>query len=163
MSTEAAAYLAGGAPSAKFDKPGDKIKGIVLASELAPQTDIKTKKALYWDEERTRPKMQVIVTLQTDERDPEVAGDDGARRVYIKGHMEQAMRQAIAAVGWRGKPLEGGELGVKYVKDGIPPERGFNPPKEYIVIFTPPANQAAAAFDEDEEFGEPIPADEEPF
>jgi hypothetical protein len=153
MSTEAAAYLAGGAPSFKFDNKGDKVKGVVLATELAVQTDIKTKKPLYWDEERTRVKQQVIVTLQTDLRDSEIAGDDGARRVYVKGQMENAVRQALAAVGWRGKPMEGGELGVKYVKDGEPPERGFNPPKEYIAVFSPPVNDAAAAFDGDE-FGE---------
>ena len=148
---DAAQYLAGGAPTMKFANLGDTIKGKVLHTEVNQQTDI-NKKPKFWDDEGTRPMMQVVATLQTEERDPQVEGDDGCRRVFIKGDMERAVREVIAAAGWRGKPLEGATLGIRYVANGTPPRQGLNAPKLFKAFFEPPVGGSDPF--EDDEFGE---------
>ncbi|MDG4798961.1 hypothetical protein [Micromonospora sp. WMMD980] len=60
------------------------------------------------------PKMQIIVTLQTDQRDPANADDDGKRRLHISPRMMTCVREAILKVGAKGLEI-GGRLAVQRV------------------------------------------------
>lgn len=134
MTTDANSFLmGGGVQSAKFDKPGTVVKGIIDDFQLRDQTDFATGKVKTWDD--GNPMKQLVVTLRTDERENE--DDDGRRRIYIKGQMQQAVREAVQKAGADGLGI-GGELAVKYVKDGEAKQRGWNPPKVYAARYTVP-------------------------
>lgn len=60
------------------------------------------------------PKMQILVTLQTDERDPADAQDDGKRRLHIPPRMMAPVREAVQRVGAKGLEI-GGRLAVRRV------------------------------------------------
>jgi hypothetical protein len=127
----------GGAPSAKFKTIGDTIAGQVLDYEMRQQSDLETNSLKTWDD--GRPMMQLVVTLQTTERDASIEDDDGKRRIYIKGLLQQAVRDAIKAAG--GKKLEvGGTLTVRYVGDEAPKRRGVNGAKIYQAHWQPGAD-----------------------
>jgi hypothetical protein len=126
----------GGAPSAKFEAIGRTYKGTIVQSEVRQQTDMKTGELLTWND--GNPKMQAVVTIQTDEHDPTIEDDDGQRRLFIKGQMQQAVRDAVRTAG--AARLEvGGMLAVQYASDGQATQRGFNPPKQYVAQYRPPA------------------------
>lgn len=127
----------GGAPSAKFKSLGDTVAGQVLDYEMRQQSDLETNSLKTWDD--GRPMMQLVVTLQTTERDAGIEDDDGKRRVYVKGLLQQAVRDAIKAAG--GKKLEvGGTLTVRYVGDEAPKRRGVNGAKIYQAHWQPGAD-----------------------
>lgn len=133
------ALLMGGGKSFKFATPGDKVTGTVTDLTAAQQTDFATGKPLFWDD--GNPKMQVIITLDTQLS--EDAGDDGARRVYAKGQMLAAIKQAVKAAG-QSKVELGGKLSVGYTGDGE--AKGNNhPPKQYVAKYEPPAPVSAEA------------------
>ena len=89
--------------------------------------------------------MMLVITLQTNDRDPELDDDDGERRLYVNkpGGMFAAIMRAIKAS--NAKFAIGGTLAVKYEKNGKPTTPGFNPPKEYIAKYTPPGGAATPA------------------
>ncbi|MEU8329835.1 hypothetical protein [Micromonospora sp. NPDC048839] len=60
------------------------------------------------------PKMQIIVTLQTDQRDPANADDDGKRRLHISPRMMTPVREAIQKIGAKGLEI-GGRLAVRRI------------------------------------------------
>lgn len=60
------------------------------------------------------PKMQIIVTLATDLRDPSNADDDGLRRLHISPRMMVPVREAIQRVGAKGLEI-GGRLAVRRI------------------------------------------------
>ncbi|XTZ17069.1 hypothetical protein ACQSSU_06730 [Micromonospora echinospora] len=60
------------------------------------------------------PKMQIIVTLQTDQRDPADQHDDGKRRLHIPPRMMAPVREAVQRVGAKGLEI-GGRLAVRRV------------------------------------------------
>lgn len=103
----------GGAPSAKFNTIGDTVRGTIVATKKTQQTDFKTGKPLQYD--NGDPKWQIVVTLQTDERDATLADDDGTRSVYVKNQMLAVVRDAVKAAG--GKLEVGGTLAIKYASD----------------------------------------------
>lgn len=121
-----------GAPSAKFPTIGTTCKGTVLGAEKTQQTDIKgTPK--FWD--NGDPMYQVVVTLQTDERDPAIDDDNGERRVFVKGQMLTAVKGALKAAGASGLEI-GGTLAVRYESDGTP-KPGQSAPKQYVAQYQP--------------------------
>jgi len=131
--------LSGGIPAARFPAIGATVRGTVIRSEVAQQTDYASGTALTWDD--GSPKMQVIITLQTDERDPQIADDDGQRKLYVRGQMQAAIREALRTAG--AKLEAGGLLGVQYIADKPSEKRGFNPAKQYQAQYQPPAAVAA--------------------
>lgn len=142
--TDVNAFLmSSGARSAKFEHIGAKISGTVVSAEVRQQTDIKTGQPKTWD--NGDPMMQVVVALQTDERDHDDPDDDGIRNVYLKGGFkssttQRAVAEAIKAAG--ASALEvGATLQLAYVGDGEASQRGFNPPKQYAAKYTPPSAQ----------------------
>ena len=136
-------WLTGGAAkSATFHNIGDTVRGRVVGKPtMQQQRDFTTKKPKFWDD--GNPMWQLVVILQTDERDPQDPEDDGRRGLYIKGQMRTAVQEALRKVG--AKALEdGGELWVTYTANGTPPQRGMNPPKLFDAGYAPPVAGPAA-------------------
>lgn len=121
--------LAGGAPAAKFPTVGTTVKGKVINAEVTQQTDYATGEVKTWDD--GSPRLQIVITVQTDERDPDIPNDEGERRIFVKGQMLQALRSALRAVGAR-DITPGDTIAVQYTGDGEA-KRGMNPPKLYAV------------------------------
>lgn len=153
MTVDPNAWLMGsGAPSAKFDTPGDTVTGRIVATpELRQQTDFTSGKPLFWD--NGDPRMQLVVTLQTEQHDPSIADDDGTRRVYVKGQLQKAVQQAVRQAGAPGLEV-GGTLTVTYTGDGEVKQRGMNPPKLYTATY----KAAAASFLDQQQPAEQSPA-----
>ena len=134
---EANEFLMGaGVPAAKFETIGAMVTGFITAADVRDQTDFQTGDVLFWKD--GSPRKQLVITLETEDRDPDVEFDDGARRIYAKGNMLNAIR-AVAKP--HGGIEVGGKLRVKYVRDGEQKQRGFNPPKEYQAWYAPPAKR----------------------
>lgn len=130
--------LGAGIASVKFPTFGTTVKGTVLHSEVTQQTDINNNK-LTWD--NGDPRMQVVITLQTDERDPAVEDDNGQRKLYVKPQMQKAIGDALRAVG--AKLEVGGTLAVRYESDAPPKQKGHNGAKQFVAQYQPPSQQAA--------------------
>jgi hypothetical protein len=140
----AESFFSSSAASAKFAYPGDTITGrITVVPQVQQQKDFTTGESKFWPD--GKPMVQLQVTLATDQRDPDLADDDGTRSVYVKGKMQMAVGEAVRKSG--AKYLEpGGLLTITYTGDGEQKQRGMNPPKLYSAVYAPPTVQAAAAF-----------------
>jgi hypothetical protein len=132
----AESMLSGGMPSAKFPVVGTTITGTVTADpEVRQATQFGTGEPLFWDD--GRPKMEIVLTIATDARDAEIDGDDGTRRVFIKGQMLTAARAAIQNAKVKNF-APGGKVTITYARDGKPSKPGYNPPKEYTMTYEAP-------------------------
>lgn len=140
----------------KFTNPGDTHTGTITeVSDARQATEYGSNELAYWDKERTRPKMQVAVTLDTTERDPQDANDTGKRTLWVvedgrSGSVLSAIRQAVHQAG-AGTIDIGGQLTVAF--SGFDPnsKNPANPRKIYAASYVPPApaggmftNQATA-------------------
>lgn len=138
--------LSTGIPSFKFENHGDTAKGPIVDLSMQQQRDFTSGLPLTWD--NGDPKMQLRVVLETDLRDNEQ--DNGHRAIYVKGQMQQAVRDAIKTAGAQ-KIEVGGTLAVRYDSDGEPPKKGLNAPKQYRAKYEPPA-PGTTAVDADDLF-----------
>lgn len=129
----------GGAPSAftKSDPVGTTVGGpIVEQPELRQQTDFDTDALLFWDD--GKPRMQLVVTVQTSLRDPSREDDDGRRRFYIKGNLQGAVRDAVRAA--KASSLEvGGTLTVTRSGRDAPKKKGLDGAWLHEATYTPAA------------------------
>jgi hypothetical protein len=145
--------FAGGIPSAKFDTIGTTVIGTIKNPPTTQQqTDFDTGQPKFWDD--GRPMLQVVVDIQTDQRDPDIEDDDGVRRLYVRGkHLTNAVRDAVRRAG--AKRLEvGATLQVTFSGEDEPKRRGANGAKQYTAVYTPPADAVLGAGDTTE----PAPA-----
>lgn len=133
-------FLEGGAPGASFDEIGDSWEGTVTFFEKVQQTDYDTGAPVTWDD--GNPKFMLHVDIQTDVRDDDIAGDDGIRRLYVRGNMLTNFRKALRTSKLRLR--EGVFVKVTYTANGEPPKKGMNPPKLYDVEVGPPAEGLSA-------------------
>jgi hypothetical protein len=140
IDNSALGLLEGGGASFKFDTIGKTAKGTVVAATAQQQTDFQSGKPLTWDD--GNPRMQLVITLATDERDPDDPTDDGERRIFAKGEMLKAIKAALRAA--NAELAEGGTLAVKYTGDGEA-ERGKNPPKLYAAEYKAPSGVDSSA------------------
>ncbi len=128
-------FLFGGSPAAKFPHPGSVVAGkIVKPAEQVQIKDFDSGELLTWKD--GSPRMQLVVTLQTDLNEEQ--DDDGVRRIFVSSKL---MRQAIALAVKRGgaSDLEvGGTLALTYIRDGVKDRPGGFPPKEYAAVYTRP-------------------------
>ncbi|MFD4936313.1 hypothetical protein [Streptomyces virginiae] len=123
----------GGAPSAKFPTPGTTVTGrITERPTVEQQRDIKDGTPKFWSD--GNPMNQLVITVQTDQRDHEIDEDDGRRRLFVKGQLKNAVADAVRAAGARGLEV-GGILTVTYTHDGQATQRGFSPPKQYTAQY----------------------------
>lgn len=146
MPTSADNFLmgGGGAPSAKFPAIGTSYSGrITEKPDVQQQRDFNSGEPKFWKD--GNPMMQLVVTIQTEHRDPEVADDDGRRRLFVKGQLKQAVADAVRRSGGRGLEV-GGTLTVTYTHDG---ERqgNYNPPKQYKAEYVPAATSELSSPD----------------
>ncbi|GEM_PF-4196668 len=129
--------MGGGVPSAKFPAIGATVTGrITERPTVEQQRDYTTGELKFWDDGKAQ--MQLVVTLATSERDPANPEDDGARRLYVKGQLKNAVAQAVRAAGARGLE-DGGTLTVTYSHDGVAKNPRFNAPKNFTVQYVPAA------------------------
>jgi hypothetical protein len=132
--------MGGGVPSAKFPVLGHTVSGrITEQPTVEQQRNYEDDKLKFWDD--GKPMMQLVVTLATNERDPENPEDDGARRLYVKGYMKNAVAGAVRAAGARGLEI-GGTLSVTYTQDGEKKNPKFNAPKLFTAQYIPAATNA---------------------
>ena len=128
----------------KFTNPGDTHTGTITeVSDARQATEFGSNEPAFWDREKTRPKMQVAVTLDTAERDPQDANDTGKRTLWVvedgrSGSILSAIRQAVHQVG-AGTIDIGGQLTVTF--SGFDPnsKNPANPRKVYSASYVPPA------------------------
>jgi hypothetical protein len=79
--------------SAKFPTIGTRVGGrVVKDAEEMQQRDFDSGDLLFWDD--GNPRMQLVVTVDTGQSDPDDPEDDGERAIYIKGQALAATRQA---------------------------------------------------------------------
>jgi hypothetical protein len=151
-------------PSASFLTKGTKHEGEILDLKVRQQLDIDTRKPLFWD--NGDPKMQLVVTIQTDEFDDEIEDDDGRRRLYVKYKMKDAIADAVRAAKDDRPDVEGLEVGgwlsVEFTKQDKPTKRGKSGVKHFEAVYEPPdPNAAVNAYldddDPDEDDSEPEP------
>jgi hypothetical protein len=136
--------LGGGGKSATFPQIGATVTGkITQTPEVKQKTKMGSGDLEFWD--NGDPKLQLVVTLQTDLRDPADDDDDGIRKLYVAGSKKpesKSMHAAVAAAVQNAKAsgLEiGGTLTVRYISDGKSNTPGFNPPKQYDAHYVPAA------------------------
>ncbi len=132
MSIDANALLmGGGVKSAKFDILGTVVMGAITEPPKAQQMKKYQSEELdFWPS--GDPKMQIIVTLQTDLR--EDAEDDGRRNLFIVPRMMHVVRDAVRKVHAPGLEV-GGRLIVKWISGT---GQGAGNPKEYAAEYTRP-------------------------
>jgi hypothetical protein len=141
---DANAFLMGSesVPSASFLTKGTNHQGEILEIKMRQQLDIDTRKPLFW--ENGDPKMQLVVTLQTDEQDDEIEDDDGRRRLYLKYKMKDAVSDAVREAGAENGLEVGGWLSVTFVKQDKPEKRGKSGVKHFEAEYEAPDPNAAA-------------------
>lgn len=136
--------LGGGSPILKFETIGTVHKGTVVRAEASQQTDFDTGAPKFWDD--GKPMWQIVLTLATELRDPEVINDDGERRVFVKSNMLAQLKAALRAAG--AKSVDPGDLiAIQYASDGTPSRKGLNPPKQFVVQIKKGAGRQAALLD----------------
>lgn len=148
--------------SAKFDVPGKSYSGKLLSIGDEQQSSTYDPngpgKPAFWDDEKTRPKMQRKFVIQ-GAPDPAVADDDGVRALYAvvdgkNGSMYQAIWEAL-----KGHDALGGTLSVTFTGTDPLSKNPKNPRKLYTASYvgagllgdTAAATQQAAAAEPDQD------------
>lgn len=123
-------------PIAKFDAVGDSITGVLLDAEVAPVTSPTGEVQV---DKNGNPRQQIIYTLQTDLRDPEIDDDDGKRRVFAKWAIQKAISTCLADMGLARQGLqEGGTLTITHNATQKASQRGYNDIKLFEAAYVPP-------------------------
>jgi hypothetical protein len=123
----------GGIPSAPFDNIGDSWEGTIVRLEKQQGRDLETKELQTWDD--GSPKYIILIDIQTNVRNPDIAGDDGVRRLWVRGNMLTAIRSAMRVT--QSKLRTGGWLKVTFIREGEKKQRGLNAPKLYEAEYKP--------------------------
>lgn len=146
--------LGGKGKSFPFAAPGDTIEGIITHIDSVQQTEMdgpNKGKGVFWDEDRTKPKMAVVMTVQTagptvtsvtyvDEQTKQSkteTSDDGKWGVFFSGNKFTALQRATSAVD--GDVNEGDYIKVTFnaYSDRAPQTRGHSAAKLYSVEHKP--------------------------
>jgi hypothetical protein len=106
---------------------------IVAPPSTSQRTNFQTKAPEFWPD--GQPKMQIVVKLQTAERDPSNPADSGQRSLFIKGGVHSAVSAALAAAGAPGLRV-GAELYVRWV--GEKASAQGSPAKVYEAVYRLP-------------------------
>lgn len=116
--------------SAKFPTLGSTVTGII--TKIHPpelQKDYDTQQPIPG-------KYQIRIELDTDERDPEIDGDDGKRTLYVKGWMQGAIGDALRKAGVA-EPEVGAKLAVTWSGTAPPTNPRFQGAHQYTAVYTP--------------------------
>lgn len=127
---DADSLLGQAVPAMRWPILGTTLEGVITDVDTSTQLDPATGKVRTFA--NGRPRRQVILTLQT--KDGIGSGDDGRRRLFIKGFMVKPFREAIAKAGAPG-PRPGHRVKVTYSADGEA-AKGLNAPKLFTVEYS---------------------------
>lgn len=128
--------MASGVPSIKLSKVGDEASGIMIRkAELQQIRDFVEGTPLFWED--GNKKMQLVITLQTDVRDPAIENDDGIRNLYAKAQMQVALRQAIRKAGAKGLEV-GCRISVKVTDLKANSNPKLKPQKIHEIVYESP-------------------------
>ena len=128
-------FGAGGGPAtAKLSQPGDTAEGIIYKMERLNETDDDNNVVL--DLRTGKPKPLLVLHLITKQRNPEIEGDDGCRRLWLKSNSLWAVQNALREQGL--KPRVGGMIRVKVdsLKPNSNPKR--KPIKQHVAQYWAP-------------------------
>jgi hypothetical protein len=122
---------------------GDEITGVIIDVIASQQTDMETKMPKFYPD--GNPMMQLVFTLQTSLRDPNVEDDDGTRRIFAKRGKDEAkgypMLNAITKALDKHKVKVsqslGGTLRIKCFGNGTPTVKGYQGTKLFKATFEP--------------------------
>lgn len=131
-----------GSKGLKFPTIGTTHTGTITSEPRErQQTEYGTGKPAVWPS--GEPKMQILVDLQTEEKDD--PDDDGERTLYVSSNsMKHAIGKAIRDAG--AKDLEvGGTLTVTYTGNDPQSKNPQNPKKLYQATYVRPASPFAQA------------------
>jgi hypothetical protein len=130
--------MGSGLKAAKFDNLGDTVIGTIVDPPKVEQAkkfgaDNKPTAELdFWPS--GDPKLNIVITLQTDQRDPADGDDDGKRRLFVSPRMQNTVRDAVKAASAPGLEV-GGRLAVRWVGGtGV----GAGNPREYAAQYARP-------------------------
>lgn len=127
--------------SCKFKTPGETHTGVITEiSDRMPVTKYGTTDPDYWPD--GSPKQQVVITLATDERDPEDPNDSGERSLWVtESHKAGTILAAIIqATRQANAKLEiGGTLSVSFTGHDPNSKNPAQPRKLYAATYQPPA------------------------
>lgn len=155
-------FFEGGGKSMTFGRPGSqeaaqwfgKPRGgrILSIGDPVQQTGMQGTdqegELLFWDKAKTRPKMMVVITLDTNTGPaPERldSEDDGCRALYAKGGIQQAITDALREA--KAKIQVGGELLIAWVGEEPAKNPSFNNRRIFKAKYTPPvASEATGEF-----------------
>lgn len=144
---DANSFLMGGAKSASFKNLGAQVAGVIVSEPQTTQVrDPKSGKPVFWNDDPNQPKLQLVVTLRTQDADINDPQDTGERRLFVKNNMRKAIAAAVRNAGATGLAV-GGVLSVKYVRDGISSSAALDPPKEFEAKYIPPQAKQVAVED----------------
>ncbi len=131
MTTANELLMGGGAKSAKFDQLNVPVVGTIVEEPKVQQMKkYQSEEMDFWPS--GDPKMQIIVTVQTDQREDD--DDDGRRILFIPPRMMPPVRDAIAKTGAKGLAV-GGRIAVSWVSGT---GQGKGNPKVYAAEYQPP-------------------------
>jgi hypothetical protein len=126
--------MGGGATSCKFETLGDTWVGTIVEPPKARQmTKYKSEELDFWPSGDA--KMQIVVPIQTEQRDPANPADDGRRILFIPPRMMTPVREAVQRAGAKGLHI-GGRIAVRWVSGAGQVE---GDPKVYAADYAPPA------------------------
>src|SRR6266568_5915777 len=134
-----------GAPAVKFASHGDFIEGTLVGKD----TQHKAKFNANDPSDRTQleyfasgdPKLELILTLQTDRKDHEE--DKGVRRVFVPFQMQSELQKAVVAAGMKHSLPLGTHIKITHTHS-VPSEGGGSPRKEYSVVVRSAADEMVA-------------------
>lgn len=152
--------MQGGTPGAfgKNDPLGTSVTGEITEIRAEQQTDFDTGEPLFYP--NGQPKPQIVIHLRTAQRDPNRAGDDGLRAIYVKGYNIAPLRLASQQAGVGDYPRVGDTLTATFSSTRPAQKRGYNDAKIYTYTVTPgnPGQQALKAAMTDPQAAAPQPA-----
>ncbi|WP_051165495.1 hypothetical protein [Nocardia testacea] len=122
----------------KNDRPGATVTGVVISQELTAQKDPKTGKPKMRGG-REVPQLEVVIL--TEQRTD--AEDDGARKLFVRGSMQKAIKAAILAAG-DDDLRNGARVTVQYTGTGQAFNADYAPPKLYRAKYEPPTDDSLA-------------------
>ena len=134
--TVAGFFAGGGGKSFSWkDKPiGTTVSGVIKTVHPPQQATDPVDGSPAIVKKTGKPKIQVRIDLQTNERDPLDPEDDGVRGVYVGGWMTGAVGDALRKAGAT-EPQVGGTLTVRLTERE--PNPGLNPTNKFDAHYVP--------------------------
>ena len=119
---------------------GDQLVGTVISAGIEQQRDFDSNAPLEWD--NGDPRMESVVVVQTDLRDPDSDDDNGERALHLRGGNyeaaegtglagEKALLEAIKKSGLRCE--KGVKITARITGMAKPTGRGRNPAKLWTI------------------------------